>query len=159
MADKSFGAKVYRKQDAEVIADGGVLEVESGGIVYGLPLRKRVRVTRAQLNAAGGLVVLAGVAGRKYTVWAVEECAIGGAVTGATSVDVKDTTPDTPATIAAIPIAVLTQDHWTSHLAAGATGPLIGQAGAAGQGVAVEKNGVDVATATHVDFVITYTLA
>ena len=157
MPDASFGAKVYRKQDTEVIAAGGVLEVEPGGIVYGLPLRKRVRATAAQVNA--GLVVLAPVAGRAYTVWAVEECAIGGAVTGATSVDVKDTTPVTPATIATIPAAALTQGQWASHLAAGATGPLIGQAGAAGQGVAVAKNGADVATATHVDLIITYTLA
>ncbi len=119
----------------------------------------RQRVTTAEVNA--GLTLLPAVAGRKYRMHDVALIAVGGAAATATSVDILGTQSASSAKLLAAAVAGLTQN---ALLRAGATNAAILAAGASfvandvNTAITIGKTGSDLATATHIDVLLTYSV-
>jgi hypothetical protein len=119
----------------------------------------RTRATTAQVNA--GLVLLPAVPGYKYRVHDAALISIGGNASGATTVDVTATQSGSSVKLLAAAVAGLTAN---TLLRAGATNAAILAAGAsfvdndANTAVSIAKTGSNLATSTHVDVLLTYTL-
>lgn len=116
----------------------------------------RVRATTAQVNA--GLVLLPAIPGKQYRIHDVSLISVGGAAAGATTVDVVGT-QTTAVRLLAVAVAALTQN---TLVRAGAANAVILAGGAsfapcdAGTGISIAKTGSNLATATHVDVLLTY---
>ena len=171
----SYNAKVYRKPGAAemVVASGGKLLVESGGeveLASGAILTDaaavrnvRVRGTAAEINGAGGKTILAAVAGYKYRIVDVTLIAIGGNASGATSVDIVTTQAASAARPIVAAVAALTRSAVVKPNSANVTVLADGAsfvANDANTGVFMAKQAAagDLATATHVDCILTYVM-
>lgn len=183
MADATYQPKVYRNNggDKMVVASAGQLLVESGGSVAfesggsasfaagssatftddstlvnpAVVRNVRTRVTTAQVNA--GYTLLAAISGKKYRIHDFTMIAIGGNASAVTTVDIMGGT----VVIAAIPVATLTRSAVIKPtgtnvvvLADGASFVPM----AAGAAVTVIKAGTDLATSTHIDVILSYTI-
>lgn len=119
-------------------------------------ITKRFRVAIADINA--GLTLLAAVPGIAYRLVDAFAIAVGGAVATVTTVDLLGT-QTASVKLVAFAQAGLTQ---STLLRAGAASGAILANGASfvacdvNTAITVGKTGSDVATATHVDFVLTY---
>jgi len=119
----------------------------------------RKQFTVAQVNAAGGTALVAGIAGQQIQPIYAAMIAIGGAVTQATTIDIIVQTSGTK------PFqglqANLTENAVADDLASGLAPLAAGLSftpQTAGKGVLISKTGADEATATHVDVIFVYTL-
>jgi hypothetical protein len=119
----------------------------------------RSRLTIAQINA--GATLLPAIAGYRYRLNNARMIAIGGAATGATTVDVLGTQSASSVKLMASAVAGLTQ---SAVLAAGAANGAVLADGASfapcdvNTAITANKTGSNVATATHVDFLLEYAL-
>lgn len=119
----------------------------------------RERVAAADINA--GYTLLPAIPGKKYRIHDAAMIAEGGAAAGATSVDIKATQAAAAVNLLAAAVAGLTQN---TLLRAGAANAAILAAGASfgpcdiGTAVTVGKTGGSLTTATHVHFLVLYTL-
>lgn len=145
--------------------DGDVIEVlmtdtAAGALMGPVVQSVRTRFTAAQINA--GATLLAAVPGLKYRVIDASFIAIGGNASGATTVDLLATQSASSVRLVANAVAGLTQN---TLLRAGATNSTILGAGAsfvqndANTALTVGKTGSDLATATHVDVLVTFELS
>jgi hypothetical protein len=120
----------------------------------------RQRVTLAQVNA--GLTLLPAIAGLRYRVVDAAFIAIGGAVTGATTIDLLGTQATVSVKLLAAAVAGLTQ---STVLRAGATNAAVLADGASfvandtNTAISINKTGSNMATATHVDVLLTYEIS
>lgn len=166
MADATYSqAGVYKKQGANelVVASGGKITVESGGRVIDevnpVVHHVRSRFTVAEVNA--GATILAAIAGYKYRVADVALIAVGGNAGTATTVDVLATQSASSVKLLAAAVAGLTQ---STLLRAGATNATILADGAsfvqndANTAITIGKTGGSLATATHIDVLLSYTI-
>lgn len=118
----------------------------------------RTRVTTANVNA--GATLLPAIPGYKYRVHDVALISIGGNASGATTVDILGTQTSSVKLLAAA-VAGLTQH---TLLRAGATNATILNAGAsfvandANTAITIGKTGSDLATSTHIDVLLLYTI-
>ena len=125
----------------------------------GFPNTLRTRVTTAQVNA--GLTLLAALPGWRYRINDVSLIAIGGAATGATSVDINSTQSAAAVKPLVAAVAGLTQN---TLLRAGAANATILAAGASfavndlNTAITINKTGGALATATAIDVIMSYTL-
>lgn len=142
-------------------ANGDVIEVlmvEMPGIGP-VPRVFRGRFTTAQVNA--GATVLAAVPGYKYRVHDAAMIAIGGAAATATTIDLLGTQSTSSVKLVANAVAGLTQN---TLLRAGATNSAILAGGVSfvendtNTAITIGKTGSDLATATHIDVLLTYEL-
>lgn len=160
MSDATYAPKIYRKQGGNslVVASGGLLDVESGGVVTNVVMTTRHRVTAAEVNA--GHTLLAAISGYKYRLVDATLVAIGGAASGATTVDILGT-QTTAAKLVAAAVAALTQSAVvkpdTTNVSVLADGASF-VACDAGTAVTIGKTGSNLATATHVDVILSYAL-
>jgi hypothetical protein len=119
----------------------------------------RRRFTIAEINA--GATLLPAIVGRQYRMVDCSMIAIGGAAATATSVDLRATQSASVVNLVANAVAGLTQN---TLLRAGATNAAILAAGAsfvandANTAITVAKTGSSLATATHVDVLLTYAI-
>jgi hypothetical protein len=125
--------------------------------IYGIVKQRRVRATTAEVNA--GLTILPAITGFRYRLADAKMIAIGGAAATATTIDILGTQSASAVKLVAAAVAGLTQN---TLLRAGATNSAILAAGAsfvandAATAITVGKTGSDLATATHIDFIIDY---
>ena len=167
----SYLPKIYKDTngDRQVVESGGEVQVKSGGkidaqsgsIVTGLVLNKRVRATTAEVNA--GLLILPQLAGYKYRIVDLSMIAIGGAAQTATSVDIVTTQSGSAARPFVVAVAALTQSAVVKPNSANVTVLADGASFVANDentAVYVSKQaaGSNLATATHVDVILTYTV-
>lgn len=164
MADATYIPKIQHSNNGDTltVASGGTFNLESGSTFQwkdaaATPVLYSVHnVTTAEVNA--GHELLPATAGRTYRIlyWGVT--ARGAAATTVTSVDLQDTN-SSPVSIAAIPVAALTQDETCDsgkvNVVGGAGGG--GALLTADKGVRIIKNGTDMAGATSLDVVLMYT--
>jgi len=133
-----------------VIGSGGV---RGGGVTH----VHRHRVTTAEVNA--GHELLPAISGYKYRVHDVALIAIGGNAATATTVDVLGTQSSSGVKLLAAAVAGLTR---STVLRAGATNATVLADGAsfaecdANTAITIGKTGSDLATATHIDVLLTY---
>jgi hypothetical protein len=119
----------------------------------------RKRFTIAEINAGADLVSAA--SGYKIRMVDAAMIAVGGAVTGATTVDILATLAGASRKLMASAVANLTQ---SALLRAGGTGGALLADGAShtpndiGTKITVGKTGASAATATHVDVIFLYVL-
>jgi len=119
----------------------------------------RTRFTTAQVNA--GATLLPAVPGKQYRIVDMALIAIGGAAATATSVDILATQSASSVKLLAAAVAGLTQN---TLLRAGAANAAILAAGASfvqndvNTAITIGKTNSDLATATHVDALVTYVL-
>lgn len=109
-------------------------------------------LTAAKVNA--GEIVIPAKTGMKIKITGIKLQAIGGAAAGATSVDVADTAGTV---FAACAVANLTKD--TVVNIDSMTIANINAALAADKGVKIQKDGGDLTTATHINYIIEYCCA
>lgn len=132
------------------VASSNTISVNKLGVL-------RRRVTTAEVNA--GLNLLAAVPGFAYRVHDVSLIAIGGNAATATSVDIRGTQSASVVNLLAAAVAGLTQN---TLLRAGAANAAILAAGAsfvqndANTPITIAKTGSNLATATHIDVLLTY---
>jgi len=155
--------KVYKDSggDRQVVASGGVLDCQSGSIPVGVVLNKRTRATTAQVNA--GLILLPALSGYKYSLIDVTMIAIGGAAETATSVDILTTQGASVVRPLVVAVAALTRSAVVKPNSANATVLADGAsfvANDANTAVSVSKQsaGSNLATATHIDVILTYAI-
>lgn len=163
--------KVYTEQGGlkKIVASGGTLQVNSGGkldtqsgsIVTGLSLNKRVRATAAQVNA--GLEILPALSGYKYRLTDVTMIAIGGNAATATSVDLVSTQGGSAVRPIVALVAALTRSAVVkpnsanvSVLADGAS--FVANDANTAVSVSKQSGGNNLATATHIDVILTYVI-
>lgn len=122
----------------------------------------KVRVAEGQLSAAqvnantgAGTIVVPINPGRTYTVVDCWMRAIGGSVGGATAVVLEDTAGTD---IVSNAVAGLTQDAVLRAGATHSTATGLGTPAAKGKGLRIGRTVSDVTTATHLDYVILYTV-
>lgn len=137
---------------------------DAGGLtsLRGTPnLRKRTRLTIAQVNAGATLIPAPGPGYRLNFVDA-KVTAIGGAAAATTTVDIKGTRGGSAVKLVAIAVAALTQSAVNR---AGATNNTVLADGAsftedldANTAITAGVTGAAVTTATHIDFDIVYTV-
>ena len=139
-------------------ADNDIIEVLPVDMPeFGKVISTRQRFTVAQVNA--GATVLAASPGFRYRMVDVALIAVGGAATAATSVDILATQSASSVKLLAASVTGLTQN---TLLRAGATNAAILAAGASfvqndvNTAITILKAGSDVATATHIDVLLTY---
>lgn len=149
--------KVYRDKNGNrmVVAAGGEITHELGQFF----LTKRVRVTAAEVNA--GFTLVAAVAGFKPRLVDAALIAIGGAVTGATTIDILATLAAGSRKLLAVAIAALTQSTLVRAGAANATLLADGASFTANDEntpITIGKTGANMATATHVDVLLKFVL-
>src|SRR4029077_15001057 len=158
MADADFQSGVHWR------AGGNTLVIETtGGIVFGeggnVARLLRVRSTVAAVNA--GVTLLAAVPGKAYRLHDASLVAIGGAVTTATSVDIKATQATAAVSLVVGAQANLTQ---STLIRAGATGGAILANGASfmandvNTAITLITVGGGITVATHIDVALLYTL-
>jgi hypothetical protein len=146
-------------------ADGDVIEVLRGpntdisaGALAGSAKVLRTRVTTAQVNA--GHTLLSAVAGYKYRLQDMAMIAIGGNAATADGVLIRGTQSASVVKLMDGKVAGLTQN--TLLRAGTATNGLILAGGAsfvandANTAITIIKDGSDLATATHIDVLLTY---
>lgn len=139
--------------------DGDVIEVLTSGPDLGAARVLRTRVTTANVNA--GATLLAAIPGLKYRIHDMAFIAIGGGAATATTVDILGTQSASSVKLLAAAVAALTQN---TLLRAGATNATILAAGAsfvandANTAITIGKTGSDLATATHIDVLLTYSI-
>jgi hypothetical protein len=145
-------------------ADNDVIEVLRGPNTditaaltgSGVPINVRTRFTVAQVNA--GATIVAAAAGIKYRLVNAAVIAVGGAATAHTTIDILGTV-STARKLVAFAAAQTTQ---STYLQPGVTGAAILADGAsftandANTAITIGKTGDAVATATHVDVILTY---
>jgi len=156
----SYNTLVYTEQGGgrQVIASGGMFDAQFGSIVTGLVLNLRTRATAAEVNA--GLTLLPALAGYKYRLIDTTMIAIGGNAATVTTVDILGT-QTSEVKLVAFAQAQLTR---STVLRPGITGAAVLADGAsfvandANTAVRVLKTGSDMATATHVDIILTYVI-
>ena len=145
-------------------ADGDIIEVMSvaGGGLSGQQTAAQVlrsRVTTANVNA--GATLLPAVPGFKYRIQDMTMIAIGGAAATATTVDILATQSTSSVKLLAVAVAALTQ---SAVVRAGATNATVLADGASfvandtNTAITIGKTGSSLATATHIDVLITYVL-
>lgn len=172
----TVGSPVYAAASGRVAATGTVLEgialeasAASGDVIEVLmvtmpglspvPRVFRGRFSLAQVNA--GATILAAVPGFKYRLQDAAMIAIGGAATASTTIDILATQSAASVKLVANAVAALTQN---TLLRAGATNSTILAAGASfvendvNTAITIGKTGSDMATATHIDVLLTYEL-
>lgn len=126
--------------------------------VEAAPRVKRVRVTTAQVNA--GATLLPALPGRKYRIHDIGLIAIGGNAATATGVLIRGTQSESVVKLMDAKVAGLTRS--TLLRAGTATNGLILADGAsfvendANTAITIIKDGSDLATATHVDVLLSY---
>lgn len=131
----------------------------NGVSLAGRTFSLRKRFTIAQVNSGASLVPA--VPGRALRMVAASAIAVGGAVGATTTVDILGTQSASSVKLAAFAQASLTQN---TELKAGGSGAAILAAGAsyaacdAGAAITVGKTSSDITTATHIDFLITYSV-
>lgn len=159
----STSAKVYMKQGADemIVASGGKVDVQSGSVVTGLTLNLRTRATAAQVNA--GLELLPALAGYKYRITDLTMIAIGGNAATATSVDIVTTQSGSAARPFVVAVAALTRSAVVKPNSGNVTVLADGASFVANDtntGVYVSKQaaGSNLATATHVDVILSYVI-
>lgn len=119
----------------------------------------RTRNTVAEVNA--GATLLPAISGFQYRIVDMALIAIGGAAATATSVDIRATQSTSVVNILAAAVAGLTQN---TLLRAGAANAAILAGGVsfvandANTAVTINRTGSNVATATHIDSLISYVL-
>lgn len=156
------GAKqVVASGGTQEVQSGGLLDVKSGAIATGVALNKRFRATTAEVNA--GLLLLPALAGYKYRIVDVTMIAIGGNAATATSVDIVATQGASAVRPFVVAVAALTQSAVVKPNSANVTVLADGAsfiACDANSGIYVSKQaaGSNLATATHVDVVLTYVI-
>lgn len=149
-------------QGQAVSGDRAVVFIQHGVVgsntfTLNRPAFLRRRVTTAEVNA--GLNLLAAVPGFAYRVHDVSLIAIGGAAATATSVDIRGTQSASVVNLLAAAVAGLTQN---TLLRAGAANAAILAGGAsfvandANTPITIAKTGSNLATATHIDVLMTY---
>lgn len=117
----------------------------------------RERVAIADINA--GYTLLPAVPGYKYRMQHAKMIAIGGAVTGATDVRILATQAAAAVALMVVAIASLTQNAINDIASAtDLDGGLSFVENDANTAITVGKTGGAGATATHVDFIVEYTL-
>jgi hypothetical protein len=135
--------------------DGAVIEVLRGSPLGVRSIRQRFSI--AEINA--GATLLPAIPGRKYRLVDCAMIAIGGAAATATSVDLRGTQAASGVNLVAAAVAGLTQN---TLLRAGAANAAILAGGASfaacddNTAITVAKTGSNVATATHVDFIVNF---
>jgi len=133
-----------------VIGSGGV---RGGGVAH----VHRHRVSTAEVNA--GHELLPAISGYKYRIHDITLIAIGGNAATATTVDVLGTQSASGVKLLAAAVAGLTR---STVLRAGATNAAVLADGAsfaecdANTAITIGKTGSDLATATHIDVLLTY---
>jgi hypothetical protein len=132
-------------------------------VLPGLPRQLRVRATTAQVNA--GLEVLPALPGFGYRITNAAMIAIGGAATGATSVDLLGTKAGSASRPVVITVAALTQSTMVQTGAVPAAGAVTLLADGASftkhdnntaLSITKQSGGSALATATHVDLLLDY---
>ncbi len=113
------------------------------------------RCTAAEVNA--GYILLADAAGRTVTVLDCRMRAIGGAAADVTSVDLVENTSGN--LISRQVVAQLTENTICGAWTTNSVHTYTGVAGTAGKGFTIIKNGSNIATATHIDVFVQYTLS
>lgn len=119
--------------------------------------QKRFRVTTAQVNA--GLTLLPAIAGVQYQVCDLILIAIGGNAATATTVDILGTQSASGVKLLAVAVAALTQSAVVRAGAANATVLADGAsfvANDANTAITIGKTGSNLATATHIDVLLSY---
>lgn len=145
--------------------DGDIIEVmslNSGGGLSGQQVEAQVlrqRVSTADVNS--GATLLAAVPGFKYRIQDMTMISIGGAAATATTVDILGTQSSSSVKLLAVAVAALTQ---SAVVRAGAANATVLADGAsfvacdANTAITIGKTGSSLATATHIDVLITYVL-
>lgn len=129
--------------------------INEGTILYA----SRSRVAIADVNS--GATLISGIAGKALTLVSCSALAVGGAVGAVTTVNVLGT-QTSEVKLVALAQASLTQ---SAVLKDGGTGAAVLADGAsyapcdAGEAITVGITGSAATTATHIDFIITYTIA
>jgi hypothetical protein len=145
-------------------ADGDVIEVLRGPNTditaaltgSGVPIHVRTRFTVGQVNT--GATIVPAAVGIKYRLVNAVLIAIGGAATGHTTIDILGTV-STERKLVAFAVANTTQ---STYLQPGVTGAAILADGASftandtNTAITIGKTGSNVATATHVDVLLSY---
>lgn len=167
----SYITKVYKDEGGDRqtvdsggkvrVLSGGKLDAQSGSIVTGLVLNLRTRVTTAQVNA--GLALLPALDGYKYRLVDVTMIAIGGSAATATSVDIVTTQSGSAARPIVAAVGALTRSTVVKPNTANVTVLADGASFVANDentGVYISKQaaGGSLATATHIDVVLSYVI-
>lgn len=119
----------------------------------------RVRATTAQINA--GLTLLAAIAGLKYRLVDATLIAIGGAAATATSVDILGTQATVSVKLVSAAVAALTRSTVVKPNTASVTVLADGASfvqNDANTAITVAVTGSNLATATNVDVLLSYTI-
>lgn len=120
---------------------------------------QRIRTTTANVNA--GATLLAAVAGYKYRLVDVSMIAIGGNAATATAVEIYGTQSTSTVALVSAAVAALTRSTVakpnTSNVTVLADGASF-VACDANTAITIGKTGGSLATATHIDVIITYSL-
>jgi hypothetical protein len=159
----SYNALVYMEQGGGkmVVSSGGKLDAQSGSIVTGLVLNKRIRVTTSEVNA--GLELLPAISGYKYRLVDVTLIAIGGSAATATSVDILTTQAASVVRPIVAAVAALTRSAVVKPDSTNVTVLADGAsfvANDANTNVSISKQsaGSNLATATHIDVTLSYVI-
>lgn len=169
----SYQPKVYRKQGGNelVVANGGALTIEAGGEVTladdsavqnnNIVRSVRVRATTAEVNA--GKTLLAAIAGFAYRIVDMTMIAIGGNAATATSVDIVGTRAASEVRPYVVAVAALTRSAIVKPNSSNVTALADGASHTpldANTAVTVVKQsgGSNLATATHIDVILSYTI-
>lgn len=119
----------------------------------------RRRATIAEVNT--GFTLIPALAGQKLRLVDASAIAVGGAVAAVTTVDLIGTQATSAVKLVAWTQASLTQN---TQVRSGATGGTILAGGVSyavndtATAITVGKTGSDITTATHVDFLVSYTI-
>jgi hypothetical protein len=142
-----------------VLAGSIWVEVTDSGFDERRPARViRKRFTIAEVNA--GATILPALVGHKYRMHDAIMISVGGAAATATTVDILGTVT-TSRKLLAVAVAALTQSAVVRAGAANATVLADGASFTANDentAITIGKTGSDVATATHIDVELTYTI-
>lgn len=154
----SSGTVAYGVALEASTADNDIIEVETFGGDLGCVRQLRTRLTAAQVNA--GTTVLPALANRRYRMCDMAMIAVGGNAATATGVLIRGTQSASVVSLMDAKVAGLTRS--TLLRAGTATNGLILADGAsfaqcdANTAITVIKDGSDLATATHIDVLLTY---
>jgi hypothetical protein len=130
-------------------------------VPVGVLLNKRVRVTKAQVNA--GYELLPALSGYKYRLVDVTLIAIGGAAETATSVDIVTTQSASAVRPIVAKVAALTQSAVVKPNSANVTVLADGASFVANDDntavtISKQAGGSNLATATHIDAILSYVI-
>lgn len=159
MPDKNFQSKMRDVDGGSttVLGAGGLVAVDPG--VGGPLCQIRVHVTIAQVNA--GFTLLAATPGYAYRIHDWSMIAIGGAASGATTVDLLGVQATVSVKLGAAAVAGLTQDTLLRAGGANATilaGGVSFAACDANTAITANKTGGALATSTFIDYLLWYSV-